>query len=63
MWFNVYNYPKFINFVADTPYVSWTEELEAAGFRTFRTDFSRDRAGWYYWLDDYEYTFFVLRYS
>jgi hypothetical protein len=36
---------------------TWEETFKLMGFNTYKDD------GEYHWLDDYEYTFFVLRYS
>ena len=59
MWFSVYDYLKFI--VEGNG--SLTEKFEAAGFITYQNDYSRNWWDGQHWLDDYEYTFFVLRYS
>jgi hypothetical protein len=60
MYFDVFDYPKF---VTDTPYGSWCDVFEDAGFKTFRLDLKKWGNGQLYWLDDYEYTWFLLRYG
>ena len=59
MWFNVWKYPKFVD--EYNSYDNWEDEFKHAGFKTYRDDYSRSYN--HNWLDDYEYTWFVLRYS
>ena len=63
MWFSVSDYPKFLTFVNDIPYISWTEGFEATGFRTYQNDYFRNWWDGQHWLDEHEYTWFVLRFS
>lgn len=64
MWFSLSDYPKFLTFVNDIPYISWTEGFEAAGFKTFRYDWNCEWGNYQrYWLDEHEYIWFVLRFS
>jgi hypothetical protein len=58
MWFNVYDYPKFVACKGILH-----RKFEAAGFSTYRTECSRNWDEGYHWLDDHEFTWFVLRYS
>jgi hypothetical protein len=57
MWFRVYDYPKF---VSQTKSWTWQDDFKDAGFKTYKFDYINEH---HHWLDDYEYTFFVLRYS
>jgi hypothetical protein len=61
MWFDVWNYP---NFIAEGLHGRWKERFERAGFKTYKIAW--DKSSYdddYHWLDDYEFTWFVLRYS
>ena len=72
MWFSVFDYPKFIT---STKNDYWINMFKSAGFKTIRidnnlngsryehfryVDNSRNKR---FWLDEHEFTFFVLRYS
>ena len=67
MWFRYIDYPNFVDFMLRGETVSPGETLDVtfkrAGFKTYRIDedlFILDNR---HWLDDHEFTFFVLRYS
>ena len=59
MWFSVRDFPKFVQ---ETLHIStWQDSFRDTGFKTYQ-----QRSNVHYlehWLDDYEYTFFVLRFS
>ena len=61
MWFSVYDYPKFATRVSLS--ASWEEDFNQAGFKTYRFDSNGDFMGKRHWLDDYEFTWFLLRYG
>jgi hypothetical protein len=56
MWFSVYDYPNFVDFMLRGETLD--EGFKRAGFKTYRYSMGKR-----YWLDDHEFTFFVLRYS
>ena len=60
MYFDVFDYPKFFT---NNPDGSWWELFEDAGFKTFRLDLNEWGIAQLYWLDDYEYTWFLLRFG
>jgi hypothetical protein len=62
MYFDVYDYPKLI---AAAPGVysfgyTWEDIFKSAGFKTYRYD---SHLLLCHWLDEHEFTWFVLRYS
>ena len=65
MWFNPLEYPNFIYAYSDAGLVgtSWRETFKAMGFKTHRFGFWRDFYDGNSWLDEHEFTFFVLRFS
>ena len=64
MYFDVYDYPKLI---AAAPAYSfggkWVDVFKDFGFKTYRYDSHLPIGMLWHWLDDYEYTWFLLRYS
>ena len=61
MWFNVWEYPKFVD---NNHHGIWKERFERAGFKTYKMDWNKVyNHDDYHWLDDYEFTWFLLRYS
>jgi hypothetical protein len=61
MYFRVKDFPKFVN-EEGVLFEWWDYKLEftTLGFKTYK--FTNDWNGGH-WLDDHEYTWFVLRYS
>ena len=68
MWFSVYDYPKFIE-EADafsytvTGFPSWYNTFTFMGFKTYQLNTNGGVASARHWLDEHEYTWFVLRFS
>ena len=60
MWFSVRDFPKFVQ---ETLHISnWHDSFRDTGFKTHQ---QRIDTGNYleHWLDEHEFTWFVLRYS
>ena len=67
MWFDVIEYPNFIEECMSIGYwwgASWEERFKSMGFTTYRFDdpklYASDEP---HWLDSDEFNIFVLRYS
>jgi hypothetical protein len=61
MRFSIWKYPKFVDEYGSLRVdFSWVDVFKRAGFSTIRVVLYQEGM---FWLDDYEYTFFVLRYS
>ena len=68
MWFSVYDYPKFIEEADALPIAigvesSWYNTFTFMGFKTYQLNTNGGVASTRHWLDDHEYTWFVLRFS
>ena len=67
MYFDVFEYPNFIEECMSSDSwrsFDWEERFKCMGFLTYRVDVPRLYAGAEpHWLEDHEFTFFVLRYS
>ena len=65
MWFDACKYTNFIVAYRLAGYHkhTWEETFTGMGFKTYQVDYANSPMGKCHWLDDYEYTWFVLRYS
>jgi hypothetical protein len=63
MWFSIYDYENFLILSASTIGETWKETFNNLGFKTYQVDYGISPMGKCHWLDDHEFTFFVLRYS
>jgi hypothetical protein len=65
MYFDVFEYPNFIEECKSIGSWwgtgTWSEVFSNAGFKTYRID--KTKMGKSHWLDDEEFTWFVLRFS
>ena len=68
MYFDVHDYPKFKEACVEAMlrdgwfHLSWSETFRSMGYSTYRNKVNHQLVFWH-WLDDHEFTFFVLRYS
>ena len=63
MWFLISDYPKFVDAYVEAGLQSanWTETFYGMGFKTYVAgSFTNNK---HHWLDEHEFTWFLLRYS
>lgn len=61
MWFRLFDYPNFVDFMLRGETLDVT--FNRAGFKTYRIDLDLFMSDKRHWLDEHEFTFFVLRFS